>query len=130
MLSIDKKWLQLNKHNAEILLNLIAKKKINTLNNIVNILNKYISDPSFSEELNKNDKEGIKKIFWKFPLIVSSFFASERSFLKFDQVFNPKLRGQHGAGVTSVEKDITKKYFKLGSTDTEIFKKMANDIFA
>ena len=63
------------------------------------------------------------------PLIVSSYFASENSFLKFDQVFNPKLRGQHGAGITSLEKDVVNKYAELGNTDTEIFKKMAHDIF-
>ena len=82
------------------------------------------------DENNPNNRIDIKKIFWKFPLLISSYYASEDSFLKFDQVFNPKLRGQHGAGVTSVEPDITKKYSKLGNTDTEIFKKMANNIFA
>ena len=31
MLSIDKKWLQLNPFNAEVLLNLIDKKKLKSL---------------------------------------------------------------------------------------------------
>ena len=54
----------------------------------------------------------------------------KKSFLGFDQVFNPKLRGQHGAGVTSTEKNIV-SYKNLGETDTEIFKTMAaNNIFA
>lgn len=80
---------------------------------------------------NTDEKEKIdlKKIFWKLPLIISSYYASEESFLKFDQVFNPKLRGQHGAGVTSVEKDIVDKYSDTGKTDTEIFKQMAHNIF-
>jgi hypothetical protein len=65
----------------------------------------------------------------KFPLIVSSYFASEKSFLEFDQVFNPKLRGQHGAGITSLEGDITDEYSSLGKNDKEIFKKMADDVF-
>ena len=64
----------------------------------------------------------------KLPLIVSSYFASQE-FLKFNQVFRPKLRGQHGAGVTSVEKDIVSKYSNLGKTDTEIFKEIANSNF-
>ena len=90
----------------------------------------YLKNPLLFEK-NFSDQEiiDIKKIFWKLPLIISSYYASEESFLKFDQVFNPKLRGQHGAGVTSVEKDITLKYSNLGSSDTEIFKKMANNIF-
>ena len=130
MLSIDKKWLQLNEINAQILLKLIEKKKTDTLNHIQEILYNYIKNPlSFEQNSNKQEVTDIKKIFWKLPLIISSYYASEESFLKFDQVFNPKLRGQHGAGVTSVEKDITLKYSNLGTSDTEIFKKMANNIF-
>ena len=131
LLSIDKKWLQLNEFNAQVLLKLIEKKKIDTLKHIQNILEDYLKNPLLFEK-NFSDQEiiDIKKIFWKLPLIISSYYASEESFLKFDQVFNPKLRGQHGAGVTSVEKDITLKYSNLGSSDTEIFKKMANNIFA
>ncbi len=130
MLSIDKKWLKLNKQNAEILLKLIEKKKSEKLNNIYQNLNSFIKNPLRFEE-NENDPEvrDLKKIFWKFPLIVSSFFASETSFLEFDQVFNPKLRGQHGAGITSLENDISKYYSKLGSNDKEIFKKIADNVF-
>ena len=79
----------------------------------------------FSEK-QKND---LKKIFWKFPLIVSSYIASEESFLEFDKVFNPKLRGQHGAGITSLEDDIISKYSNYGKTDTEIFQRMSNNSF-
>ena len=131
MLSIDKKWLQLNAFNAQILLKLIENKKIVTLKHIQKILEDYLKSPLLFEK-NFSDQEiiDIKKIFWKLPLIISSYYASEESFLKFDQVFNPKLRGQHGAGITSVEKDITLKYSNLGNSDTEIFKKMANNIFA
>ncbi len=130
MLSIDKKWLKLNKQNAEILLKLIEKKKSEKLNNIYQNLNSFIKNPLRFED-NENDPEvrDLKKIFWKFPLIVSSFFASESSFLEFDQVFNPKLRGQHGAGITSLEDDISKHYSKLGGSDKEIFKKIADNVF-
>ena len=130
MLSIDKKWLQISPENAEILLKLLDKKKIRSLEKFSENLHAYLAHP---ESLDKDaEKFGydLKKIFWKFPLIVSSYFASEESFLSFDQVFNPKLRGQHGAGITSVEGDIVKKYKDFGNTDTEIFKSMANNIFA
>ncbi len=131
MLSIDKKWLQLNEVNGKILLNLIEKSKSNNLNHIQNILINYLKDPSKIENnLKSSEIIDIQKIFWKLPLLVSSYHASQESFLKFDQVFNPKLRGQHGAGITSIEKDITIEYSKFGKTDTEIFKNIANNLFA
>ena len=130
MLSIDKKWLQLNKKNAEILINLIDKKKSDKLETIHNNLSLYLKDPKkFGSKVDEKTEKDLKKIFWKFPLIVSSYFASEKSFLEFDQVFNPKLRGQHGAGITSLEGDITDEYSSLGKNDKEIFKKMADDVF-
>ena len=131
MLSIDKKWLQLTPENARILLKLLEKKKVSTLNELKSTLENYLANPSLYDDENNYPKGlDIKKIFWKFPLLVSSYYASEESFLKFDQVFNPKLRGQHGAGVTSVEQDIKLKYSNFGKTDSEIFKKIANNIFA
>ena len=66
---------------------------------------------------------------WKFPLIASSFYAAKESFLSFKDVFRPKIRGQHGAGITNIESKIVKNYSKYGSTDTEIFKKVAQQIF-
>ncbi len=130
MLSIDKKWLELNPTNAEILLNLLEKKGLKTLEKLIETLHSYLESPEIFSENPESFNFDLKKIFWKFPLLVSSYYASEESFLGFDQVFNPKLRGQHGAGITSVENDITLKYSTLGKTDTEIFKKMATDIFA
>ena len=130
MLSIDKKWLQISPESAEILLKLLDKKKISTLEKFSENLHVYLAHPeSLDKDPQKFDYD-LKKIFWKFPLIVSSYFASEESFLGFDQVFNPKLRGQHGAGITSVEGDIVKKYKDFGNSDTEIFKSIANNIFA
>ena len=129
LLSIDKRWLSINKRNAEILLELIYKKRSEKLNKISDLLTDYL-DSSDQENLANDEKyKDLKKIFWKFPLIVSSYYASERSFLEFDQVFNPKLRGQHGAGITSLEKNIISKYSNFGKTDTEIFKSLANQIF-
>ena len=130
MLSIDQKWLELSENNAEIVLKLIDNEKSDNLKNIKNLITNYLNNPVlFEEETNDQDKTDLKKIFWKLPLIVSSYFASQESFLKFNQVFRPKLRGQHGAGVTSVEKDIVSKYSNLGKTDTEIFKEIANNNF-
>ena len=119
MLSIDQKWLELSENNAEIVLKLIDNEKSDNLKNIKNLITNYLNNPVlFEEETSDQDKTDLKKIFWKLPLIVSSYFASQESFLKFNQVFRPKLRGQHGAGVTSVEKDIVSKYSNLGKTYT------------
>jgi len=128
LLSIDKKWLSLNKNNAEILLELIEKKD-DGLSIIKELLTEYL-DENDVKNLDQQKFADLKKIFWKFPLIVSSFYASERSFLQFKQVFNPKLRGQHGAGITTLENDIINKYKNFGNSDTEIFKNIANQIFA
>jgi len=130
MLSIDKKWLKLSKQNADILINLIDNKKLSSLDKIKNMLSTYLDDENkFEDNFSEKQKNDLKKIFWKFPLIVSSYIASEESFLEFDKVFNPKLRGQHGAGITSLEKDITTKYSNLGKSDTEIFRKISSNVF-
>ena len=130
MLSIDKEWLKLSKRNAEILINLIDKKKLSSLDKIKSMLSIYLDDESkFEQNFSEKQKNDLKKIFWKFPLIVSSYIASNESFLEFDQVFNPKLRGQHGAGITSLEKDITTRYSNLGKSDTEIFRKISSEVF-
>ena len=61
---------------------------------------------------------------------LSSYFASKESFLSFKDVFRPKIRGQHGAGITYIEPKIVKDYPKYGSTDTEIFKNISREIFS
>ncbi len=129
LLSIDKKWLQINKENCEILLKLIDEKQNENLGRVKKNLVKYYDDKFSYEEKNNEEYKNLEKIFWKFPLLVSSYIASKNSFLKFDQVFNPKHRGQHGAGITSLEKDIVKYYKNLGRDDTEIFKNIANEKF-
>ena len=53
MLSIDKKWLQISPENAEILLKLINKKKLNTLKNFLKILI-HLADP---ESIDKNPQK-------------------------------------------------------------------------
>ena len=44
----------------------------------------YINNPEKIDEKLAWTKR-VEEDFWKFPLIVSSYFASENSFLKFDK---------------------------------------------
>ena len=131
MLGIDPKWLSLSKSNAEIMLNLIEESKIqDSIKIIYKNLNLYLkNEKEFFENLPSEEIFDIEKIFWKFPLIVSSYFASKESFLSFKDVFRPKIRGQHGAGITNIEPKIVKNYPQYGSTDTDIFKNISKEIF-
>lgn len=131
MLGIDQKWLSLNNQNAEIMLKLIDNsKEKKSLENIYNLLLNYLNDKEkFLTETPDDQKFDLEKIFWKFPLIVSSYFASKSSFLKFKDVFRPKIRGQHGAGITNLEDDIIKSYSKYGKDDKEVFKNISSKIF-
>lgn len=131
MLGIDPKWLSLSKSNAEIMLNLIEKSNIqDSIKVIYKNLNLYLNnEKEFFENLSSEEIFDIEKIFWKFPLIASSYFASKESFLSFKDVFRPKIRGQHGAGITYVEPKIVKNYPQYGLTDTDIFKNIAKEIF-
>ncbi len=131
MLGIDPKWLSLSKSNAEIMLKLIEDTKIeNSISTIYKNLNLYLkNEKAFFEELSSEEIFDIEKIFWKFPLISSSYFASKESFLSFKDVFRPKIRGQHGAGITYVEPKIVKKYPQYGNCDTDIFKNISKEIF-
>ena len=131
MLGIDPKWLSLNKLNAELMIKLIEDTRIQeSLVNIYKNLNLYINDEkTFFNELPPEEILEIEKIFWKFPLIASSYYASKESFLSFKDVFRPKIRGQHGAGLTYIEPKIVSKYYKYGSTDIEIFKNISQEIF-
>ena len=131
MLGIDPKWLSLNKLNAELMIKLIEETSIQeSLVNIYKNLNLYINDEkAFFNELSPEEILDIEKIFWKFPLIASSYFASKESFLSFKDVFRPKIRGQHGAGLTYIEPKIVSNYPKYGSTDIEIFKNISQEIF-
>ena len=131
MLGIDPKWLSLNKLNAELMIKLIEETSIQeSLVNIYKNLNLYINDEkAFFNELSPEEILDIEKIFWKFPLIASSYFASKESFLSFKDVFRPKIRGQHGAGITDIEPHIVQNYSKYGSTDTDIFKNISKEIF-
>ncbi len=130
MLGIDPKWLSLSKDNAEIMLNLIEEAKIeDSISIIYKNLNLYINNEKDFYNLSEEQIFDIEKIFWKFPLIASSYFASKESFLSFKDVFRPKIRGQHGAGITYIEPQIINNYSKYGSTDTDIFKNISQEVF-
>ena len=113
------------------MVNIIEESKIQeSLSKIYKNLNLYLkNDKQFFEELSNDEIFDIEKIFWKFPLIASSYFASKNSFLSFKDVFRPKIRGQHGAGITTVEPKIVSNYPKYGKTDTDIFKNISKEIF-
>lgn len=131
MLGIDPKWLSLNNSNAEIMMKLIEESKIqNSIKTIYNNLNLYLKDEKlFFEQLSSEEIFDIEKLFWKFPLIASSYFASKESFLSFKDVFRPKIRGQHGAGITYIEPKIVENYPQYGNSDTDIFRNISKKIF-
>ena len=131
MLGIDPKWLSLNKDNAEIMLKIIEDTKLEKiLGKIYNNLKIYINnDKNFFNDLPDEEIFDIEKIFWKFPLVASSYFASKESFLSLKDVFRPKIRGQHGAGITTIEPKIVQNYSKYGNSDTDIFKNISKEIF-
>ena len=72
----------------------------------------------------------ISKKFLEISTNCLKLFCIKRSFLSFKDVFRPKIRGQHGAGITYIEPKIVKNYPKYGSTDTEIFKNISREIFS
>ena len=114
------------------MINLIEETNIkDSVNKIYKNLTLYLNDEkAFFKDLSSDEILDIEKIFWKFPLIASSYFASKESFLSFKDVFRPKIRGHHGAGLTNIEPKIVKEYSKYGTTDTEIFKNISTEIFA
>ena len=113
------------------MLKLIEDAKIeNSISTIYKNLNLYLAnEKAFFEDLSSEEIYDLEKIFWKFPLISSSYFASKESFLSFKDVFRPKIRGQHGAGITYVEPKIVEKYPQYGNCDTDIFKNISKEIF-
>lgn len=131
MLGIDPKWLSLNKVNAEIMLKIIEESKLELiLEKIYKNLKIYLNnEKEFFNEIPNEEILDIEKIFWKFPLVASSYFASKESFLSLKDVFRPKIRGQHGAGITTIEPKIVQAYSKYGNSDTDIFKNISKEVF-
>jgi|TARA_B110000037_G_scaffold216370_1_gene275399 asparagine synthase (glutamine-hydrolysing) len=131
MLGIDPVWLTMNDRNSEIMLDLIEKtNNKENLKIIYNSIKIFLNDKKeYEMKFSIEEKYDIERLFWKLPLIVSSYYASKESFLTFKDVFRPKIRGQHGAGLTNLETEVIKKYKKYGDNDVDIFKSLSSEIF-
>ena len=132
-MGIDPKWLSLSEENAEYLLALIADKAETTtpwLDTIGDYLTAYLDlggqPPEKYDEYTHHEME---KLFWKLPLIVAGKFAVEESYLPFHTLLQPKLRGQHGSGLTTLEQGIVERYQQMGNTDSAIFQSMVRESF-
>jgi len=136
LLGVDPKWLTITPHNAELMLELIAERGGpragwgENLSWTHDYLVQYLDgggrppaefDPAWRTE--------VEKLFWKFPLMVAGMHAAAESSLPFSLLFNAKLRGQHGAGISSLEPRIVERYSELGSTDIEIYRAIVAKAF-
>jgi asparagine synthetase B (glutamine-hydrolysing) len=136
-LGIDPKWLSLDAANAELMLKLIDDKAgprsawTRELSGIYDYLVRYLdTGGNHPEGADEHEIIEMEKLFWKFPLIIAGMHAVEESYLPFHCLFFPKLRGQHGSGLTSLEPLIIQRYAHLGSTDQEIFKSFMKTAYA
>lgn len=136
-LGIDPKWLSLDAANADTMLKLISakagpkdswKKETAAVHDyLVRYLNAGGKPP---EGEDPHVVKEMDKLFWKLPLIVAGMHAVEESHMPFHCLLFPKLRGQHGAGLTSLEPLVEKRYAHLGKTDQEIFKAIVKKAFS
>lgn len=128
-LGIDQKWLVLNSTNAEYMLKLIEDKAgprsrwLRETRDVYDYLVSYLDNGgNHPEGTDENTINEMEKLFWKLPLVVAGVHAVDESYLPFDCLLFPKLRGQHGSGLTSLEPLVVKRYAHLGKTDQEIYK--------
>jgi asparagine synthase (glutamine-hydrolysing) len=136
LLGVDPRWLTITPHNAELMLELIAARGgprsgwgdnlISTYDYLVQYLDGGGRPPA---EVDPARRTEVEKLFWKFPLMVAGMHAAAESYLPFDLLFNAKLRGQHGAGISSLEPGIVERYSHLGSTDIEIYRAIVTKAF-
>jgi hypothetical protein len=136
-LGIDPKWLSISPENVELLLTYIEERAGSSstwtehLTVIYDYMTKYLNgNGNHPEGTDENLACEMEKLFWKFPLIVAGMHAAEESYLPFHCLLFPKLRGQHGSGLTSLEPKIVEYYQDIGSTDTEIFKSIVKKAFS
>lgn len=136
-LGIDPKWLSISCENAELLLELInekAGKKSAWTEQLLTIHDYLVSylenNGNHPEGRDKKIAHEIEKFFWKFPFVVAGMYAVSESGLPFSTLFNAKLRGQHGSGLTSLEPKIVEYYRDLGKTDAEVFKSIVRKAFS
>ncbi|WP_203821829.1 asparagine synthase-related protein [Paractinoplanes ferrugineus] len=136
LLGVDPQWLSISSRNAELMLELISQRagpRDNwglQLPWVHDYLVAYVdaggTRPDGFDEAQHTD---VEKLFWKFPLMVAGMHAAAESFLPFHLLFNAKLRGQHGAGISALEHRIVEKYADLGGSDIEIFRAMTAKAF-
>jgi asparagine synthetase B (glutamine-hydrolysing) len=136
LLGVDPKWLELTPHNAETMLDLIDKNAGprdrwgDRLPGVWDYLVQYLdAGGNPPDGFDDDQKTDVEKLFWKFPLMVAGMHAAAESFLPFHLLFNPKLRGQHGAGISSLEPRIVERYADLGGTDIEIYRAIVTRAF-
>ena len=136
MLGIDAKWLSLSPENANQFLELVSRfaphKSAHSeqLKSIMNQLSDYLDNGGIHPpDSPPEDVSELEKLFWKLPLIVAGMHASADSWLDINVLFNAKLRGQHGSGITSLESKIVERYSNLGTSDAAIFEAIAAEKF-
>jgi len=133
VLGIDPKWLVLNQENAEFMLKLISdysKAPTPWVETLKHYLATYLDGNGDAPEgYDDYTHYEVAKLHWKLPMIVAGSFAAKESNLPFETLMQPKLRGQHGSGITTLEQGIVDQYKELGSTDAEIFKSMVTRSF-
>ena len=135
-LSVDPKWLSISTSNAEALLSLINERAgsksswTKQIQTIYTCLEDYLdNNGSHPEGADEEITHEVDKLFWKLPVVVAGMFAAEESTLPVSTLFNSKLRGQHGSGLTALEHKIVERYRHLGNTDTEIYKSFVREAF-
>lgn len=136
MLGIDPRWLGLTPETADILLRLIDERAgprnlwpayvRETYDYLVEFQNAGGRRPDGADD---HLAAEVDKLFWKLPLIVAGMHAAAESFLPVHLLFRPKLRGQHGSGLTALEPQIVNAYRDLGATDAEIFQALARQAY-
>lgn len=137
MLGIDPKWLSLSTETGEFLLRQIEDRAgpSNGWTEQIREVHRYVTryldrNGQHPEDASERDINEMEKLFWKLPLMTAGMHAAAESWLPFNVLFNPKLRGQHGSGITSLESKVVQRYSDMGETDGDIFKKMVRDAFS
>lgn len=135
-LGIDPKWLSLTVKNAEALVDLIQKRAGSRdqwgdkLPWIYDYLVRYLdNDGIHPEDADEHERAEVEKLFWKLPVMVAGMCAVEESSMPFHLLFNAKLRGQHGSGLTALESRVVERYSDLGETDTAIYRHIVKEAF-
>jgi asparagine synthase (glutamine-hydrolysing) len=136
LLGVDPRWLKITPRNAELMLGLIVDRGGSReqwgdkLPGVHDYLVQYLDGNGVPPEgFDEGQRTEVEKLFWKFPLMVAGMHAAAESYLPFHLLFNAKLRGQHGAGISSLEPRIVKRYSRLGSTDIDIYRSIARTSF-